>query len=322
MPCMCMPTMQKTNATNASRGQSSCQYVLITAARDERAHISATLGAVARQTVLPLRWVIFVNDSTDGTLELVRAQAGSTPYIVALDGSFGGARSFGNKSRAVANAFAQVAHLQFSFVGILDADLSFGPCYYETLIKKFLECPRLGIATGTHVESFSGGTSRVLRQPADIAVGGMQFFRRACFAEIGGFRSLRWGGVDTLAGVMARERGWLTRTFADIQYQHLREMGTEGVSTILETRFKNGRRDQKLGMHPIYGALKFLKRFSEKPYFLGSLAWLAGYVFAAFLPTDPEIPFSCRMSLRREQAGRLRSAFSIHPQFKDGLCES
>jgi biofilm PGA synthesis N-glycosyltransferase PgaC len=303
--------MMHENKTNSeSHGGDYPQYVLITAARNECIHMMATIDAVARQTVLPVKWVICVNDSTDGTLNLVRTYAESTPYIVALDVTFGGDRSFGNKSRAITKAFTHIEHMRFAFVGILDADHSFGPRYYETLIQKFIDCPRLGIATGTHVELLCGGVSRVLLQPADIAVCGMQFFHRKCFEDISGFRTLKWGGVDTLAGVMARERGWLTRTFPDIHYHHLRQMGTAGASSVLATRFSNGVRDQKLGMQTVYGFMKFIKRLGEAPACIGSFAWLAGVIFAVFLPADPHIPVACQTFLRNEQLNRMRYAVS------------
>lgn len=282
-------------------------YVLITAARNEEAHLPTTLEAVSQQTRLPTRWVICVNDSTDKTFELVRQYALTAPYVLPLNISLGGLRSFGNKALAARRAFTEVDHLPFGFVGILDADHWFGPEYYEFLLGKFFALSRLGIATGTHVEVFSDGTSRVFRQPPDIAVCGMQMFRRECFSEIGGLRPLKWGGVDTLAGVMARERGWSTRTFDDLEYRHLRQMGTEVAPTILATRFRYGIRDQKLGMHPVYALLKFLRRLAERPYVLGSAAWLAGFTFALCLPNDENVPSSCRLLFRKEQLGRLRS---------------
>jgi glycosyltransferase involved in cell wall biosynthesis len=293
-------------------GQSSHlwpDYVLITAARNEQAHLRATVDAVSRQTVRPLRWVICVNDSTDRTLELARQHSLSAPYVVPLNVCLGGPRSFGNKALAVARAFAEIEHLSFAFVGILDADHSFGPRYYEVLLSKFLEFPDLGIATGTHIEVLSDGTSRVLRQPHNIAVCGMQMFRRECFSDIGGFRTLKWGGIDTLAGVMARQRGWTTQTFDEVEYHHLRQMGTEGVSTVLLTRIRYGIRDEKLGMHPAYVMLKFLKWLGERPYVLGSFAWLAGFLCALFLPRDDNVPSSCQSLLREEQLRRLHTVF-------------
>jgi poly-beta-1,6-N-acetyl-D-glucosamine synthase len=285
-------------------------YVLLTAARNEEAYLCATIDAVSRQTVRPLRWVICVNDSTDQTYELARQYSLSAPHVVPLNVHLGGRRSFRNKAIAVAMAFAEIEHLNFAFVGILDADHSFGPRYYEMLLSKFLEFPGLGIATGRHIEVFSDGTSRVLRQPHDIAVCGMQMFRRECFSDIGGFRSLKWGGIDTLAGVMARQRGWTTQTFDEVDYHHLRQMGTEGVSTVLLTRIRYGIRDEKLGMHPAYVMLKFLKCLAERPYVVGSFAWLGGFLCAPFLPRDDNIPSSCRSLLRQEQLRRLCTFFA------------
>ena len=47
-------------------------YVLVTPARDEAAYIEETIKSVVAQTILPLRWVIVSDGSTDGTDEVVR----------------------------------------------------------------------------------------------------------------------------------------------------------------------------------------------------------------------------------------------------------
>jgi len=47
-------------------------YVLITPARNEAYLIENTIRSVISQTVLPARWVIVSDGSTDGTDEIVR----------------------------------------------------------------------------------------------------------------------------------------------------------------------------------------------------------------------------------------------------------
>ena len=47
-------------------------YVLITPARNEAAFIERTMQSVIAQTILPKRWVIVSDGSTDGTDEIVR----------------------------------------------------------------------------------------------------------------------------------------------------------------------------------------------------------------------------------------------------------
>ena len=56
-------------------------YVLVTPARDEAAYIEETIKSVVAQTILPLRWVIVSDGSTDGTDEVVRKFAAEHDWI-------------------------------------------------------------------------------------------------------------------------------------------------------------------------------------------------------------------------------------------------
>src|SRR3954463_1832152 len=47
-------------------------YVLITPARNEASFIEKTIESVVHQTVLPLKWIIVDDGSTDNTAEIVR----------------------------------------------------------------------------------------------------------------------------------------------------------------------------------------------------------------------------------------------------------
>lgn len=280
-------------------------YVLITAARNEEAYVAGAIESVACQTIPPRRWVICLNSCSDRTEEIVRERLDSTPFISVLNIEGRRERSFANKVTAIARGFQEVDPLSFSLVGVLDADITFESRFYERLIVKFADNPRLGIAAGTHIECLRSGAKRILRQPRDLAVCGAQFFRRECFEEIGGYRPVNWGGEDTLAAVMAQMKGWQTITYDDIEYFHHREMGTEGLSTVLG-KYRDGVRDQKLGVPVTYAALKFLKRLPERPAGIGALARLVGFCAAFFLPDDPGIPAECRAFLRKEKLGRLR----------------
>ena len=52
------------------RSESIKTYVLLTAAHNEEAFIEKTIASVLAQTVLPLRWVIVSDGSTDKTAEI------------------------------------------------------------------------------------------------------------------------------------------------------------------------------------------------------------------------------------------------------------
>ena len=47
-------------------------YVLVTAARNEEAYIEKTMQSIVEQTVLPKKWLIVSDGSTDRTDEIVK----------------------------------------------------------------------------------------------------------------------------------------------------------------------------------------------------------------------------------------------------------
>jgi glycosyltransferase involved in cell wall biosynthesis len=55
--------------------KTNLKYVLITPARNEPAFIEQTIKSVIQQTILPLKWVIVSDGSTDGTDEIVKRYA-------------------------------------------------------------------------------------------------------------------------------------------------------------------------------------------------------------------------------------------------------
>ncbi len=56
------------------------KYVLITPAHNEEAFIQKTLDSMVAQTVLPERWVIVDDGSTDRTAEIVESYAWSAVH--------------------------------------------------------------------------------------------------------------------------------------------------------------------------------------------------------------------------------------------------
>ena len=60
------------------------KYVLITAAKNEASFIKKTVHSVVTQTVLPERWVIVDDGSTDRTAEIVESYAKRHSWIQLL----------------------------------------------------------------------------------------------------------------------------------------------------------------------------------------------------------------------------------------------
>ena len=60
------------------------KYVLITPAHNEEKFITKTLDSMAAQTLLPERWIIVDDGSTDRTAEIVESYQERYPWIEPL----------------------------------------------------------------------------------------------------------------------------------------------------------------------------------------------------------------------------------------------
>src|SRR5688572_1084814 len=118
----------------AQRAGATPGYVLITAARNEQDLIEYPIRSVARQTVLPNKWIIVDDGSSDRTAAVVERCLARHPFLHLIRLRRGGGRSFGNKVRAFNAALQAMRDDRYGYIGNLDADISFAPNYYESVI--------------------------------------------------------------------------------------------------------------------------------------------------------------------------------------------
>src|SRR6516164_220767 len=150
--------MQRPNHSTRStripeRREGAYCYVLITPARNEADTIELTIQSVVRQTIRPAKWVIVSDGSTDGTDELVSKFGTQYDWIELVRKSNRSERHFAGKVDAFNAGYAKVKDLEFEIVGNLDADVSFDdPSYFEFLVDKFAENPRLGVCSTSYWE--------------------------------------------------------------------------------------------------------------------------------------------------------------------------
>jgi len=282
------------------------KYILITPARNEEAFLETTIRSVEGQTILPERWVIVSDGSTDRTDEIVRDHASRHAWIRLVRGPEHPDRQFAAKVHAFAAGYAAVREAPHDIVGNLDADLSFGPGVFEFLLARFAEDPGLGVAGVPFVEQ-TGGAYDYRFTNIEHVSGACQLFRRECFEAIGGYRPIHGGGIDWLAVTTARMMGWKTRTYTERTIFHHREIGTGG-STRLGFLFRQGIKEYYLGSHPVWQVFRSLYRMTRKPYGLGGMAILAGYLMSALRREPRKAPPEVIRFCRREQMRRLRAA--------------
>lgn len=280
-------------------------YVLMTAARNERAHIAKLLRSVMAQSVPPACWIIVSDASTDGTDECVRAYEVDMPYVQLLRMEpHRRANGFAAKIAALDWAYATLQGASWSYIGNLDADLCFPARYFETLIKRLEDDPSIGIGGGIIMEEVSATFQRRGREQDDYVSGAVQFFRRACFEQIGGYVPARYGGEDTIATLKATMAGWKVRSFADLPVFHL-EHGARKRGALREM-FRDGAMYQTLGSHPGYELMKCVKKAGRPPYVIGGVARWAGYLWPLMAGQRRVVDKDFVGRLRQRERGRVR----------------
>lgn len=288
-------------------GSSLPTYVLITAARNEEAFIERTLQSVTGQTVLPKRWIIVNDGSTDHTGEIIQRFASTHDWMECFRRPVHADRHFASKANSVMAGYQRLSSDLFDIVGSLDADLSFDKDYMEYLLFKFSQDPQLGVAGTPFIEN-SGRSYDYRFTSIEHVSGACQLFRRACFESIGGYRPIREGGIDWVAVNQARLNGWKTRTFTDKHLVHYRRMGTGNKSRI-SASFSLGRQDYYLGNHPLWELMRavYQMRYSVT----GGLILMSGYVYAALQRERRPIPLSLIAFIRKEQMDRLKQKVGL-----------
>ena len=279
-------------------------YVLVTAAYNEERHIADTLRSVTDQRLLPCRWVVVSDGSTDTTDQIVRAWAERHPFIEFIRVEKAEKHDFAAKVHALRQGFARLADVDYDFIGVLDADLSFQPDYFERLLEHFAAEPELGVAGG-NIEQLVDGAIVPRVKDLNSVAGAVQFLRRECFEQTGGLPALKHGGEDAAMEIAARMHGWQTRTFPELKVVHFGLVGA-GAGGALRARFKWGRMNFNLGYHPLFQLARSAYRVGEKPYLFGSFAELAGYAAGRARDRQPSVDGDVVRYLRREQLAKLR----------------
>lgn len=283
------------------------KYILITAARNEEAFIEKTIKSVIAQSILPLKWFIVSDGSTDQTENIVEFYSGKHSFIKFIKVSGEKTRKFSSKAKAVMLAYKNTENLDFQYIGILDADILFDPTYYENIIRKFQLYPNLGIAGGVRFDYNDGEFKKV--QCADNSVGGpFQMFRKNCFEQVGGYLSLKYGGIDAAAEIHARKLGWKVQSFPEYHLYHQRFTGT-AEGKLLKYRIQEGFQFHSLGYHPLFITLKYLKEILNKPIIIGSLVSLAAFYYATICRFKKQLSRGLIDYLRQEQIDRMKTFF-------------
>jgi poly-beta-1,6-N-acetyl-D-glucosamine synthase len=286
------------------------QYVIVTPVRDEIRHVERTLNSVARQTLLPLRWVIVDDGSTDGTAELLDHFALGHHWIRIIHRTNRGYRAAGGGVMdAFYAGFELAAQEPWDFVVKLDADLSFDADYFEQCFARFNSDARLGVAGGiVYSQEACGLELDSAGDPPFHVRGATKIYRRACWEQISPL--IKAPGWDTVDEVRANCLGWTTRTFEELRLiQHKPTGSADGA---WRDSFKNGKANYLTGYHPAFMLAKCARRLLRRPYGVQAAGLLAGFL-CSYLERLPHMADAKTVRyLRRQQLRRLFLRPSIY----------
>jgi glycosyltransferase involved in cell wall biosynthesis len=278
---------------------------LVTPAKNEIKTIEATIKSVVCQSIIPEKWVIVSDSSTDGTDEIIKGYEKRYNFIKYCRRESNDVRHFGSKAYTFSYGYKNIGSIEYEFIGNLDADVTFDKCYFEKLFLKYDEDETLGIAGGL-IHELQDNSYKKLGYNLNSVAGAVQLFRRRCFEEIGGYIPLRYGGIDAIAEVISRMKGWKVKTFEDIGVYHHRKIGTDTNTGIYKAKFKIGLRDYYIGSHPVFFILKMIKRMKYDPIIIGSLLMLSGYITACIKKEKNDLPEEVFIYARKEQIDRIK----------------
>ncbi len=278
------------------------KYLVISPVRNEAEWIETTIISMLNQTVTPEEWIIVDDGSRDSTSKIVEKYSDKYDWIKLIRRED---RGFAEPGRGIIEAFYEgYAHnncKDFDYIVKLDGDLSFDEDYFESLFKKFLKNPELGMASGI-CYIYRKGILTPENHPEFHVRGPSKVYKRECWNQIGGLvKHLGW---DTLDEIKAQYLGWTTKSFKDLRLIHYKETGYH--SGLLKWAMKQGRSDYYCGYHPLFVLAKGIRRiFFERPYLIDGMGGIFGYFLGYINNEDRYGELGVIKYLRKEQIKAL-----------------
>ena len=275
-------------------------YVLISPCRNEAEFMRQTLDSVIAQSVRPALWVIVDDGSTDDTPRILAEYAARHDWIKVVTRTDRGRRAVGpGVIEAFYAGYETIDPDRFTYLCKLDLDLRLPAGYFEGLMQRMEADPLIATCSGKAYIEVDGQLVNE-RHGDEASIGASKFYRVSCFKALGGFvREVMWDGID---GHRCRMHGWTACSWDDpaLRFVHLRPMGSS-QHNIIAGRKRHGYGQYFMGTGLFYMLANALNRLNEKPYVIGSLAMLWGWLESALERKPRYSDEQFRRFLRRYQ---------------------
>ncbi len=284
----------------------SRRYVIISPCRDEAKFMRRTLDSVLRQSVLPTRWIIVDDGSSDETPSILTEYAEQYDFIEVIHRDDRGNRALGvGVIEAFYSGCKAIDVHDYDYICKLDLDLELPPRYFEILIERFEANPRIGTCSGKPYFRTSGERTVSEACGDENSVGMTKFYRVSCFLDINGFvPQVMWDGIDCHR---CRMKGWIACSWdePELRFIHLRPMGSSHRS-IWTGRMRHGFGQYFMGTSFTYMTASAVYRMTRRPFVLGAAGMWWGYVSSMVIGQPRYDDLGFRRFLRGYQWDCLR----------------
>ena len=246
----------------------------LTSGRNEERFIRQTVEGVLSQRPAPEAYVVVDDGSVDKTGEML------SEYQEVTVLRLGNPR---HSTRGVNLAWALNAGVKratelvpdWGYLLKVDADSVLPPDYFNRLLRRFEENPRLGVTSGTPYDE------NVWRGRASD---GAKIYRRACWDSIKHF--VPCNAFDTLALLQAKRYGWVVESFPEIKYTQLRTWRRGSLNRWI----LSGRSRYYMGFPTWHTFLVALVYLVDRPWVLGSTSMFLAHLVTALGGLDKPFP--------------------------------
>jgi poly-beta-1,6-N-acetyl-D-glucosamine synthase len=273
---MSNPSFKGGTAHSSGAVSEVAKLIVLMPMRNEIGSIENTLHTLAAQTLRPDLLIVLADGVKDGSDRIVEAFAAQHSWIVMKRLPDRGYDLVGKGVAQVLGFGLDLIKDQPSeYLAKVDADLELPPDYFQRLIHLFETRPNLGMAGG-HPFTFERGRRLVERHGDRFPSGTARVYRREYLTAIGNWvASVGWDTVDILR---MRMRGYEVQVLHDLEYHHVRRMGTR--NGYIDGMLRDGRNAYLTGYAPWFFLLRALFNGLYRPYLLRTACMLLGYAGA------------------------------------------
>ncbi len=201
-------------------------YILVTIVRNEITNIGNLIKSVKNQSLKPKFWLIFDDQSNDGTKEILLNL--NAEWITVEEAKEYAERSLLNYSNILSQCFEIIEKLvsskniSWEYIAVVDGDVILENKYFDHLTQYLKKHKNVGIVSGKLIDSTF---NKEIYQRNELPWGAANLYRKECLKDIGGFASAP--SHNSVENVLANIKGWKTKILSTTEFFHQRDMGAK-----------------------------------------------------------------------------------------------